>query len=231
MAAKSQLKLVSKAELARIVNLSKAAITKAARNDFPKGMLAGRVNLNHHDVIYYANKHDVDLSNHKAPPPVKPKKAPPPLIKGINSLTSTKKHYAQAALADPVVDNEIPEEITAFTDMTLRELIYRFGTDMAFVDWLKATKAIEDINEKRLKNAVARGELVNRQVIKVGVFDPINETFGKLLTDCSKTLAVRVRAMIASGQSTGDCEKFISDQIGSFIRPAKAKIVRALKNA
>lgn len=233
MGKKNIIKLVTKAELARIVGVTAAAITKAARNEFPKAITSKRININHVDVIKYLVRHNIEVPDQ--PAPTVKKKPPPKPMKGIQSLSSTKKHYAQAALVDSetettTTEHGIPEEISAFADMTLRELIKRFGTDMAFVDWLKATKAIEDINEKRLKNAVARGELVNRQIIKVGVFDPINETFNKLLTDCSKTISVRVKAMLASGQSTGDCEKFISDQMGSFIRPAKVRIARTLKN-
>jgi len=115
--------------------------------------------------------------------------------------------------------------------MTLRELIQRFGTDGAFVDWLKATKAIEDINEKRLKNAVTRGELVNIKLVKLGVIEHFETMFNKLLTDGAKTIARRITSMHGAGRSVEDCEAFAADQVSSFIKPAKAKIARALRNA
>jgi len=40
-----------------------------------------------------------------------------------------------------------------------------YGTDIAFSDWLRAVKIIEDINEKRLKNEHTISELVSRQLI------------------------------------------------------------------
>lgn len=161
-----------------------------------------------------------------APPP------PPDITPGIQHPTKTKKYHALKKLneSDQII-HDIPDDIRAFIDMTLKELIQRFGTDVAFLDWLKATKSIEDINEKRLKNAVTQGELVSRDLIKIGVIDPINAAHIKLLTDGAKTIARRVTAMHGAGRSLEDCEKFVADQMTSFIRPIKSKVARALKNA
>jgi ribosomal protein S20 len=114
--------------------------------------------------------------------------------------------------------------------MSLRELIGRFGTDIAFKDWLAATKQIEDINEKRLKNATTRGELVSRELVKNHIVEPIDAALQKLLTDGAKTMAKRVDAMINAGRSVDECETYIRETISSFIRPMKTKVSRTLKN-
>lgn len=166
--------------------------------------------------------------------PGKKSAPPPPPVKGIATKSTTKKAASLAALNDVdigTVLHEIPDDIKAFADMTLRELIQRFGTDTAFLDWLKATKSIEDINEKRLKNAATRGELVSRSLIKVGILDNIESAHTKLLTDGKKTIARRVHAMAKAGRTVEECEKFIDDQVSSFLKPMKAKMSRALKNA
>ena len=137
---------------------------------------------------------------------------------------------AKKAAADEIVF-EVPEDIQAFADMTLRELVEKFGTDARFVDWLKATQTIEAINEKRLKNAQTKGELVSRQLVKVGVIEPIDSAHIKLLTDGAKTIARRSTAMHDAGRELEEIEKFVADQITSFIRPVKAKVARALKDA
>jgi hypothetical protein len=171
------------------------------------------------------------------PPPAPPKPPPPPLEPGIQHTTKTKKARSlnalneSDALATGQIIHDIPDDILAFIDMTLRELIQRYGTDVAFIDWLKSAKLIEDINEKRLKNAVTQGDLVSRDLIKIGVIDPINAAHIKLLTDGAKTIARRVTAMHGAGRSIEDCEKFVADQMTSFIRPIKSKVARALKNA
>lgn len=174
-------------------------------------------------------------------PPVATKK---PHVRGTAAAKQKRKqgmggdslqHYAQAAELEEHADSgellEVPEDIQAFADMTLRELIEKFGTDTRFVDWLKATQAIEAINEKRLKNATTRGELVNRQLVRVGIIEPLDAAHIKLLTDGAKTIARRSTAMHDAGRELEEIEKFVADQISSFIRPVKAKVARALKNA
>lgn len=166
------------------------------------------------------------------PPKIEPPKPTAQrVIKGHTKRNETKKSESLANLENGKTLHEIPADIEKFADMTLRELIERFGSDVAFLDWLKATKSIEDINEKRLKNAQTRGELVNREVIKRGVIEPINNAHIQLLTDGSKTLARMVTTLHASGETVEDIEKFIVDHISSFIKPVKAKIAKALRNA
>lgn len=164
-------------------------------------------------------------------PPLAIAAAEKPVVKGYAARNANKKKASLDAITGGEVIHNIPEDIRDFADMTLRELIHRFGTDVAFLDWLKATKSIEDINEKRLKNAATQGELVSRKLIKVGVIDPIESAHLKLLTDGAKTIALRVTAMHSAGRELADIENFVSDQISSFIRPMKAKIKRTLKNA
>ena len=154
-----------------------------------------------------------------------------PVVRGTNKVNHTKKTAALENINNGTVIHEIPDDINKFADMTLRELIQRFGTDIAFLDWLKATKSIEDINEKRLKNAQTRKELVNIKLVKNGVVEHFETMFNKLLTDGAKTIARRVTSMHGAGRSVEDCETFVADQVSSFIKPAKAKIARALRNA
>ena len=169
----------------------------------------------------------------------KPGPAPPPgatatatpVVRGTKKVNHTKKTAALENINNGTVIHEIPDDIKNFADMTLRELIQRFGTDIAFLDWLKAVKAIEDINEKRLKNAQTRGELVSIKLVKTGVIEHFEIAFNKLLTDGAKTIARRVTSMHGAGRPVEDCEKFVADQVSSFIKPAKAKIARALRNA
>ena len=167
-----------------------------------------------------------------APPPPPGATTPAtPVVSGQGKKNHTKKSAALANINEGTVIHDIPEDIKNFADMTLRELIQRFGTDIAFLDWLKAVKEIENINEKRLKNAQTRGELVSITLVKTGVIEHFEIAFNKLLTDGAKTIARRITAMNGAGKSVEDCEAFVADQVSSFIKPAKAKIARALRNA
>ena len=115
--------------------------------------------------------------------------------------------------------------------MTLRELLERFGTDTAFVDWLSATQKIEAINEKRLKNAQTKGTLISRDLVKVGVIDTFNSAHLRLLKDGAKSIAAGVISKNSSGAELSEVEAYVSDILGSFIKPIKNKIARVLKNA
>ncbi len=148
-------------------------------------------------------------------------------VRGPAAAKETKKR--EAFIEEGIL--EIPEDIQAFGHMTLFDLIEKFGTDGRFVDWLSATQKIENINEKRLKNATTEGELVSRKLIRTGIIEPIDAAHIKLLTDGVKTIARRATAMHSAKRPLEDIEKFVAEQITSFIRPVKAKVARALKNA
>ena len=165
-----------------------------------------------------------------APPPPPPPKPEPVATKPRGQLVVKEAKKRQPPPPPPeegVI--EIPEDIQTFADMTLRDLIEKFGTDVRFVDWLSATQKIEMINEKRLKNATTEGELVSRKVVRTGIIEPIDACHIKLLTDGAKTIARRATAMHAAERPLDDIEKFVAEQITSFIRPVKSKVARALK--
>lgn len=168
-----------------------------------------------------------EIPDKKGPPPEPARHEPAPL-RGRAVTKEAKKHAPAPA---PESTLEIPEDIEAFVDFSLRELIEKFGTDARFVDWLKATKEIEMINEKRLKNAQTQGTLVSRELMKVGVIEPIDAAHIKLLTDGAKTIARRATAMHDAGRELDEIENFVKDQITSFIRPVKTKVKRALADA
>ena len=175
------------------------------------------------------------------PEPEKEAKSPPSerVVSGKEAARDTKKSRAlasaTAALENP--DNEestihmVPEDIAAFAHMTLRELILRFGTDAAFYDWLRATKEIEAISEKRLKNQATKGSLISRKLVQVGVIDTFNSAHLRLMKDGAKTIAASVISKHVSGSDVLEIEAYVSDILGSFIRPVKGKISRILRDA
>ena len=160
-------------------------------------------------------------------PPITPVVTKPPHIRGTHAAREKKKREPPP---EPGTI-EIPEDIQMFADMTLRELVDKFGTDTRFVDWLSATQKIEAINEKRLKNAQTKGELISRQIVKDGVIDTFNSAHLRLLKDGAKSIAAGVISKHSGGAELSEVEAYVSDILGSFIKPVKSKITRVLKNA
>lgn len=163
-----------------------------------------------------ATKREAQIDEHK------------PHVRG----TAARREKMKAA---PVEENdeplEVPDNIADYADMTVREIVAKFGTDTRFVDYLKALKSIEDIQEKRLKNEQTQGNLVQRDLIRIGIIEPLNTAHVKMMTDGAKAISVRVPAMSAAGEDNVTIEKYISGVISSFIKPVAAKVERVLKNA
>lgn len=218
-------KFVSRGAFAKIVGVSPAAITKACGSVLKDACYGKRIDMKHEVAISYAEskKTPVALENKKNK--VIPKK---PHIRGTAARKETKKKQALDKIQDDAaLLFSIPENIQAFADMSLRDLIRRFGTDTGFVDWLTAIQKIEAINEKRLKNAQAEGSLINRDLIKKEIIDPVETAHIQLLTDCVTKISRRVPSLHDAGAEISEIEKFISDQIQSFIKPLKNKMKRA----
>ena len=200
-----------------MAGVSPAAVTKACKNALAPACSGKRIDLDHPAAAEYLKG--------RAPAPTAKK-----VVSGTAAANLTKKtDRTKPGGDDPL--QAVPEDIREFADWSLRDLAERFGTDTAFVDWLKATKSLEDIQEKRIKNAVAEGALVSRELIKNGVLDPINEAHKKMLTDGAKTIALRASTMSEAGEPLIEIEKLVKDQLGSFLRPMKARINRSMMHA
>jgi hypothetical protein len=149
-----------------------------------------------------------------------PKKAP---------VVNGRKAAKEAKIAAAPAPIEIPENIRKYLDYTLREIIAEFGSGQAFVDFLSAGQKIEAIEEKRIKNAKERGELVHRDLIRIGVLEPVDTAHKRMLTDGARTISQRIISLHESGSNAKELEEFVTDQVASFIRPMKAKIKNTMK--
>jgi hypothetical protein len=125
---------------------------------------------------------------------------------------------------------EYEGEIIDLANFTLRELIAKFGTDIRFMDWLDALKKIEDIDEKQIKNAKLKGELISQELVKVVFIDPVVTGLTQLLTDCSKTMSMQLPPMVLSGADEHEVELFIRGQLSTYINRVKDKMQKGLKS-
>lgn len=192
---------MSRAEFARHAGITPGAVTKACKKSLAPATIGKRIDANHPAAIAYIENRTGNTTT----------------VNGWTAHNEAKKLEALEALK-----NE------SFADMTLREVVKKFGTDPAFSDWLKAIKLIEDINSKRIANAEKQGELVSKKLIQVGVIDVFNVAHLKLIKDGTKTIASRVVTMSGAGSSVEECEHFVSDQISSFIKMMKTESLKVL---
>jgi len=132
-------------------------------------------------------------------------------------------------------DEQLPSpsaypDVEELVDMTLRELINKFGTAERFKVWLQARKSLVDIGAKEIANAEKRGKLIPRDFVEAHIIGNFNRVHINLMTDAAQTIARRLVGDIKAGASVEDCETFVSEQISRHVREAKATVERVLAN-
>jgi hypothetical protein len=252
-------RLISRAELARLAGVSAPAITKACKKQLAAACHRHRVDLDHPAVQEYlaskgrkgdlpgvqaksraasaagAQKSDSDRA------PTSPGKT-----KGAASAAPTNSARARAG-ATPVatepppkpesqqrsvrvVSREVESDVGAIADMTIREVVQKFGTVTAFKDWLMALKAIEGVREKNLRNAETEGRLISRDLVQTHVMGAIEACNKRLLRDAPKTIASRVFAVVRGGRTVEEGEQLVREAISKHLRPVKVTAARVLRS-
>jgi hypothetical protein len=163
--------------------------------------------------------------------PVGPTDTPTPPKAATSRPTGRRAAPADGDLGGVEADVEPPEDLGEIANWTVQAVVDKFGTRRGFIDWLKALRAIEDVHEKRIKNAQLAGLLVSRRLVATGVIDVFNSANVRLMTDGAKAITAATAAKRAGGESENEIEAHVADLIGSFIRPVKSKIERNLASA
>jgi len=211
--------ILKKSEYARRCGVSAMAITKACKGALKPACIGRRIDAAHPAAVKYRQDKESDKTLPAKKRPQKPE---------MQSSAQRKPSARNQKAAEKVP--AVPVDITEFWHLTLSEICLIYGTDTRFADWLRASRDIESIHEKRIKNAKAKGELVHRDLVKIGIIDPINAAHIKILTAGAKTIAVRLEAMAKAGSTQEEMEALVQDLLSSFIKPVKDKVHRALKN-
>lgn len=197
---------MTRAEFARIAGVSASAVSKACKAKLRRAVVGRRIDLDHEDAVAYLENRGIDPTSVRESPPKSRKPAP--------------------AERPPPLDIAAPAEIA---ELTIREVVRRFGTQTRFRDWLQALKAIEDIQEKRLRNETANGRLIERELVKTHVFGAIDATNRRLLADTPRTVAQRIYAMARSEAPVEEAEKVVREAIASQLAPVRTSASRALR--
>lgn len=208
--------LVTKIEFAELCGVSPPAISQAIRNGkLSKALKDRKIDMDHPSAVsYMRSSRRVPNSNGRKgrdaePEPGRPGPKIRRVVEGLEGL---------------------PEDIRKMADWSLRELVEMFGTDIGFVEWLNATRKLEQIHETRIKNAEKEGVLVRRDLVREGVLVPIDVAHKKLLSGGARSISRRVDAMVKSGREVEEIEDFIRERISSFIKGAKERATRTIES-
>jgi hypothetical protein len=219
-------KLLSKADFARVADVSKQAVGKAMKEGKLKAAVVGdRVDFMHPQAVAYLERPRPG-SRRRKPDPKPEKKA-----KAASSSDGDPTSDGNGAPAAESLVTDTGLDISRYADMTLRTLVDRFGSVRALKDWLEALKKIEDIREKRLNNEEVQRHLISRELVKTHVFGFLEAGNRRLLGDTPKTIARRLYGLARSDAPIEEGEKLVREIIGSQLNPQKDRVAKLLREA
>lgn len=216
------MELILKSEFARRANITRQAaskLTKEGKQLWP-AVIDGKVDIDHEVVRAYAKERSLDLT------------APDRRVTTVN--VGGRKKTDREAVTDSMLAEAIgglpasDTDVADFQNMTLRQLREIFATDTRFKDWMGGLKTLTDIKDKELNLMKKAGQLVDRQLVVAGVFEPFDSSFRRILADSPRAIATKCVAMVKAGSDESEIEELVRDQLSSQIAPAKAKAVRTL---
>lgn len=206
-------KRITKSQFARLCGVSPSAITKACRGRLKDALHRDRVDADHPAALAYLEAHK--KGNGK------------PRRNGAQRPVTGQNLPVVAIVQPAVVHDE--QNLGAYADMTVREIVNQFGTERVFKDWLEAHSKIEDVEQKRIRNQEYRGELVRREMVQRTVFSAWEDSNRRLLGDIPRTLVARLYAAALSDVSKEDSERVVKEIISGVLRNVKETAERALE--
>lgn len=220
--------LKTKSDFAKLGGRSPAAVTLATK---PGGALQAALVGTRIDADHPAARKW--LSKGTAAPTAPPPKAAPTPPQPARAPTRTPRPEppendepaAIVTTGTPLVSEEELEELHRL----LSPIVERFGTALAFKDYLAALKTIVDIREKDLKNEQTRGLLISRELVQVHLFGHIESAHKRLLTESVKTIARRAMSETKAGKSLQDVEKTVHDIISTQLKTLKQRAQKSLR--
>ena len=233
---------VSRADLARLLGVSRPAVTKRCQGAWSAACAGDRVDLDHPLIQAAAKKRGVKLSSQTAPPDRLPTKGSKVAVKPVAEPTATPKVPASKPArttksrqpeAEPIPDQ--PDGAGSDEDLDelariMRPVIVRFGTSRGCRDWLLSLKDLETIAGRRLANAEAKGLVIPREFVKLHVLGLVDGVFRRVLADTPKTLCRELYALARTGAPLEDAERVARTLIGKQLEGVRAKAIKQIQN-
>lgn len=213
--------LTSKADLARLAGVSRAAVTKAAQGALADAVTDGKIDISHPVVVEWLT------SKATAPEPVEIRKASPRPAATIkqpanNTTTPTVSHKPSLELTGAGYD------VTQLENLTIREVVMRYGSVEGFKRFVESLKSIAEYNFRELKIKTQRGELIQRDLVVGALLPLVDVAYQRLVSDVPAAIIQQVVARLESGgvDAVLDCEKIIRDAISKVLKSTKESIIQ-----
>jgi len=227
--------LITKAALARLAGVSRAAVGKAAKGALADAVDGKKINVAHPLVIEWLSSKGAD-----APEPAATTPVPPATTKRAAKKKTAKKKTAAKSKSKPVPPtaqatqpNPAPitvggYDIDGLEDLTLREIVMRYGSIDGFKRYVESLKSISDFNLRDMKMKAHRGELIQRDLVSGTLMPLIDVAYQRLVSDVPAAITQQIIARVESGGDDviGDSEKIIRDAVSRVLKNTKNSIMK-----
>lgn len=121
----------------------------------------------------------------------------------------------------------LSEDNIYYDDMSVREVVERFGTDVRFAEYVKAVKDIQSIERLRISNERKRSEVVPAEIFDL-LGSELEKTFNTILGETSEKCAAMAHDNAKSKAEIFETEEYIRQQVGGDIKKFKAEMISRL---
>lgn len=213
-------RIISKAELARWANVSRAAVTKACKGPLYDAADSKGVDASHPLVRQWLSAHGVtDLPAESDPVKPEPKKR-------RRARTTAKTPPPEPPKAAPPDQTAtVPYELRDLENMTVREVVMKFGSVDGFKRFVDSLKNIAEYKHRELRVRQQRGDLIEREKVAGLVFPLIDVAFARLVSDVPESVSKMVVARCEAGgpDTTAD--------VMALIRDANSRVLKNMKQS
>ena len=227
-------RLLKKVEFAKACNINPSTVTRLIQGELFDALQGKLIDVGHPLVVDYMARHEIIM------PPVAPgapekviaaaadaptKKGPP--VTSPTRLSRPEKEKPEKTIIT-VQDQAGDELLVNLMELTVGEIVEKYGSTSGFTAYLDMAKKREEILEKRLKNRKTSDESISRDFVRKYVFSTFESLFNRLLNDHPQTVTNRIIEAYEAGETKEHCTEITTQLISKQLQDAKRRIIEAL---
>jgi len=213
--------LITQSAFARHIQVSRQAISKLCKARLAPAMVGNQIDLDHAAVIDYA---DGKISEGTNLGSIKPEPIKKTTKKAVQLPVDLPKKEQSL-----VPYNKMPsfEEIE---NLTVREVVERWGTIGGFKLYVDSLKGISDWKNKELKFMKDRAQLVEIEPLATSLFSLVDLAFRRIVDEFPQAMAPQLKAIVEAGKDNDiiQMSTLMEKELSQTIRDCKSKITRDL---
>jgi hypothetical protein len=210
--------MFSRADLARLARVSRAAVTKLCKDGAPlaAAVVGKKIDAEHPLVReWLAGKGITEVKRYA--PGDAPATKRPPRAKKVAPEAEPDRRFAP-------VSTQAGDDIPNFEDLTVREVVIQHGSVDGFKRYVEVLVKIADFKHREMKIRQQRDELVDRDQVRNLVFPLVDVAYSRLVTDVPTALSSAIVARVEAG---GDD---VVREVDGMIQAANSKVLKSTKS-